>query len=228
MLMGSSNHGIEFVLFTSLASIACFGLTYFLSLGFAKTLGAERTIRRLIQLIRFLIIIEIILLISSIVLFKAVLGPPFQIHVITDYGNGDSWIYGYGRPLTGLALIPVGLLCNMHTIFLYTSLVGCVVEIVFDSISVVQVSDYHMQVIHYGAPSGQYTTITYSMYVWRDCLSVGICLVLCLAYLYVLSMTSWFRARRSLNFRQIEGGLLNRSAIMRKHLILRQTFKFKH
>ena len=225
----NSQYGIEYyLLFTSLVSIACFAVVYLLSLWSAKKCGAERTMRLIMKLIRLLIIIEISLLITMI-LFKAMFGPPFQVHIISDYGNGDSWIYGYGRPLLSLALIPSGLLCDMHTIFLYASLLGCIVEIVFDSISAVQVSDYQMQIIQHGAPIGRYTGMAYSIYIWRDCLSSGICLFLCLAYLYVLSMTGWFRGRRSLHYRQIEGGLLDRSAIMRKHLVLRKTFyTFKH
>lgn len=221
--MTTAREGIEYLLFTTVSSFISFTIVYSLSLFFAKKIGAEQTVRRLIQLIRLLIVLEIVLLII-LISFKYLLGPPFQIHVITDFGNGDSWIYGYGRPFAGLALIPLGLLCDMHVAFLYISLAGCIIETALDSIAVIQVSNYQAQVTQYNAPPGQYTPFDYSLYIWRDCFSISICLFLCLSYIYVLSLTGWFRGRRSLNFRQIEGGLLDRSAVMRKHLALRTRF----
>lgn len=216
-------NGIQCLFYTLLVFFACFVVVYCLSIYFAKKQnhGAEWTVRQFMKLIRLLIIIEIFLLVSMI-LFRAILGVPFQVHVITDYGNGDSWIYGYGHPIIGIATMIPGLLCDMHVTFLLISLAGCAVEIVFDSISAVQVSDYQIQVIRYGAPGGRYTSFTYNLYIWCDCFSSGVCLFLCLAYLYILSLTCWFRERRSLNFRSIEGGPWNRSAVMRKHFVLRK------
>lgn len=203
-----------------------FGISLFLFLFWCLLLSYKYSQEELTKIryhtycIRYLICIEV-LLITPLIYIRSKLGPPFQLHVVTDYGNGDSWIYGYGRPITGIILIGIGSFCNVHFVIRNVATAGCLIQISLDIISAVQISSYQQQMNSSGAPSRGYSNTTYTLYKYRDVISIGVCTVISLS----LSLLSWmicYGKERKYSVYEIEDERYNSLAAMRKQLSIRK------
>eukprot|EP00953_Heterococcus_sp_UTEX-ZZ885_P005931 3673-Heterococcus_DN1.PRE.1 len=54
---------------------------------------------------------------------------------VTSYAGGDSWNFGWGRPLCGLVLCSVGLFLDYHPALRWACISGLLSALVFDTIS---------------------------------------------------------------------------------------------
>ena len=184
--------------------------------------GVVVVIRRTVTYLRLVIILELFLLLP-LIYYCVVLGPPITLNVVTSYGNGDSWIYGYGRPIAGIILIGTGAFSEMHFFCRYICMIGCILQICFDSISCIQVYSYLQNVQSNSAPLAKYYSIqAYQFYVWRDIISIAICFLITLFMTYLFTLLGW--GKQHIPFWQIAGGNLDRENIMRGQLTNRLTY----
>lgn len=93
--------------------------------------------RKVLALMRLCIVSQYVL--NSFSFFCVVAyGPPFFTQY-TSYGNGSSWLYGYGRPVAGLVFFGFGGIADMHPGPRYICLLACVHQLVCDAFSSFQV-----------------------------------------------------------------------------------------
>lgn len=177
--------------------------------------GTIPKIRLTVSMIKYLVTFEMFVILP-LIYYCIVYGPPITINVVTSYGNGDSWIYGYGRPVLGIILIGVGSFSDMHFICRFVCLIGCILQISFDSISATQVYSYKQSVSSNSAPTGTYSITAFDFYIWRDVVSIGICTLIWLFITYLLTMLGWGHQR--VPFWQIVGGPMDRPTVMRLQL----------
>lgn len=168
----------------------------------------------MITFLRILVFTEVL---SNLMLlyFAIGLGPPIVLHAYTSYGNGDSWIYGYARPLVGILCIGMGTMGDMHAMFRWMCVIGVVHQIIFNALSAFQIGQYIDQVKQLSAPTGDYTLTALNIYYWRDVLSFGLCIWILLLnslFLSVVGLTN----RPFIRYQEIAGGDFDRAAVMRE------------
>jgi hypothetical protein len=129
--------------------------------------------RSVVRFARFFILIELLLLFALYV-FYFEYGQPINLHALLSYGNGDSWLYSYGRPTAGLVFISVGLIGEIHPLPRIMCVVGCMGQIMGDALSASQVRDYYNQMVELSAPANNYTQEAMLAYYWRDIISLGV------------------------------------------------------
>jgi len=176
--------------------------------------------RNVIGLTRAFIFVEL-LLIFILYYFYFEKGALMDMHQYLGYGNGDSWLYTYGRPSAGLVFIGIGMFAEMHPAPRYLCLVGCMVEVLGDALSAFQVRDYYMQVKYHSAPSNGYTENEILAYYWRDIVSLGVCTTVCLLVV-LLTVQVGFCEPQLIHPSQISGQELDRYAAMRRNKENRQ------
>ena len=175
--------------------------------------GLLTSVRFINNLIRILTLLETVAILP-LIYFVVSLGPPFQLNQVTSYGNGDSWIYGYGRPVAGFILIGFGAFSSLSYIIRYIAMLACMTEAVFDCISSIQVYSYKIQTIYNSAPLGKYSETALTVYIIRDLISIILCLLLLYEYMVICCLLGW--GPQSIPFHLIEGGELDRAGAMRK------------
>ena len=181
------------------------------SQGSFFSLGAAR---KVITIIRICIIIELFALLPLIYCVIE-LGGPLKLHSITQYGSkGDSWLYGWGRPVLGLVVVGVGAIGDMHIYPRVICILGCCQQIVMDGLSEFQIRNYYTQVLHKGAPTGLYTSSMLYAYYWRDLISVFLCFLILLEMCYFSCIVGWGTIPY-LSYSIISGGELDRCSAMR-------------
>lgn len=176
--------------------------------------------RKVIGFARAFIFAEI-LLIFILYYFYFEKGPLLGLHQYLSYGNGDSWLYTYGRPTGGLVFIGIGMLGEMHPVPRYLCMVGCMFQVVCDSLSAFQVRDYYGQVKYNSAPANGYSDSEILTYYWRDIISIGFCTVACLL-MVLLTVQVGFCEPQFIHPSQIGGKELDRYAAMRGNKEKRQ------
>eukprot|EP00601_Ochromonadales_sp_CCMP2298_P014031 CAMPEP_0173223222 /NCGR_PEP_ID=MMETSP1142-20121109/3671_1 /TAXON_ID=483371 /ORGANISM="non described non described, Strain CCMP2298" /LENGTH=259 /DNA_ID=CAMNT_0014151369 /DNA_START=137 /DNA_END=913 /DNA_ORIENTATION=+ len=135
--------------------------------------------RSVVRFARFFILVEILLLFVLYILYFQY-GRPVRLHALLAYGNGDSWLYSYGRPTGGLVFISVGLMGEIHPLPRIMCVIGCVGQIIGDALSAAQVRDYYNQMTNLSAPASNYTPDAMLAYYWRDIISLGVSTVVLL------------------------------------------------
>lgn len=143
------------------------------------------------------------------------------LHQYLSYGNGDSWLYSYGRPTGGLVFIGVGMLGEIHPAPRYVCMLGCMFQVVCDSLSAFQVRDYYRQVKYHEAPANGYSDSEILTYYWRDIISIGFCTTACLL-MVLLTVQVGFCEPQFIHPSQIGGKELDRYAAMRGNKEKRQ------
>lgn len=176
--------------------------------------------RKVIGFARGFIFVEL-LLIFILYYFYFEKGSLLEMHQYLGYGNGDSWLYTYGRPTAGLVFIGIGIFGEMHPAPRYLCMVGCMVEVLGDALSAFQVRDYYQQVKYHNAPSNGYTENEILAYYWRDIISLGFCTVVCLL-MVLLTVQVGFCEPQLIHPSQIGGQELDRYAAMRRNKEKRQ------
>jgi hypothetical protein len=138
--------------------------------SFYDALAARSTI----WFARFFIFIEM-LLVFCLYYFYFEHGSPLKTNKYLPYGNGDNWLYSYGRPTASLVFIGVGMTGEIHPVIRFMCMIGCIGEVVGAALSAFQVRDYYRQVKYFDAPSNGYTESSLLAYYWRDIISLGVC-----------------------------------------------------
>lgn len=171
--------------------------------------------RRVIGVIRVFVILELVLncILLYVTLYK---GEPIHLHAITDYGNGSSWIYGFGRPVTGIVLITIGVIGDMHFIARILCLMALLLELATDAISAVQIQDLIFQIEHYSVATSNYSMYWLQVYYWRDLISFGICFFLVVLTAHFTSIVGWCDPPL-FHYRMVTGGHADRVQVMRDH-----------
>lgn len=146
--------------------------------------------QKILKLLRTLIFVEIICLLVLLSDYVET-GNPIYLHAALDYGNGDSWLYGFGRPVSGLVFIGVGLFGALYPIPRLLCMLGCFAEIVGDAISAFQVRDQYNQVREEGAPSNGYSEYGLQVYYWRDIVSIALCSTIFLSMAWLSCIVGW-------------------------------------
>lgn len=176
--------------------------------------------RSVLAFTRMFVFVEI-LLIFVLYYFYFEKGPLMDMHQYLGYGNGDSWLYTYGRPTAGLVFIGFGFFGEIHPIPRYLCITGCMVEVLGDALSAFQVRDYYHQVKYHSAPSNGYSENEILAYYWRDIISIGFCTMVCLLVL-MLTVQVGFCEPQLIHPSLIGGKELDRYGAMRRNKEKRQ------
>ncbi|RYH13042.1 hypothetical protein EON65_36615 [archaeon] len=118
-------------------------------------------------------------------------GNPIYLHAALDYGNGDSWLYGYGRPSAGVIFIGLGLFGALYPVPRTLCILGCVVQIVCDGISAFQIRDYYRQVLNKSAPGNGYSEQGLMVYYWRDIVSIALTITVLMLACFLSTILGW-------------------------------------
>ena len=129
--------------------------------------------RQTIWFARIFVVTEL-LLIFILYYFYFENGSPLNMHQYLSYGNGESWLYTYGRPTAGLIFIGIGITGEIHPMIRILCMLGCMAQVFGDSLSAFQIRDYYRQVKYHSAPDNGYTIKELLVYYWRDIISIGI------------------------------------------------------
>lgn len=175
------------------------------------------TARNITRLLRLYITLEYalnIFLLVMVVNFGAPIPAPSQW---TSYniGNGESWTYGYGRPLCGLLFIGLGGVGDMHPLARYICLLASIAQLTCDSFSAYQVHAYMDQVNHHDAPLYNYNIDLMKSYYWRDIISFSLCMSIVVNMLYLIIITGFFNPPL-VSYQKIDGQDLDRVSMMHK------------
>lgn len=146
--------------------------------------------RKVSKMFRTLVFAELICLCVLLVQYIGN-GNPVILHAALDYGNGDSWVFGYGRPSAGVIFIGLGLFGALLPIPRLLCMLGCLVQIVGDGLSAYQVRDYYRQVKFDAAPGHGYSQHGLLVYYWRDVVSLGLCTAVLLYAGYLSCIVGW-------------------------------------
>lgn len=130
--------------------------------------------RRVVAVLRFFVLIECLANCVLLHLYLAY-GSPIYLHAQLSYGTGDSWLFGYGRPIAGLVFIGLGLFGDMHPVPRVFCMIACGGQVFTDTLSAYQIHDYYKQVKFHSAPSNGYSLDTLLVYYWRDIIAIGLC-----------------------------------------------------
>ena len=115
------------------------------------------------------------------------------------------------------SLTGIGSFSEMHHFCRYICMIGCIIEICFDSISCIQVYSYYQSILSNSAPLvGSYSNQSYQFYIWRDIVSIGLCFLITLFLTYLFTLLGW--GSQHVPFWQIAGGHLDRETVMRNNL----------
>lgn len=169
--------------------------------------------RKILLSVRFASLLECAL---TIPLFYCIinLGSPIAINSFAIYGDGNSWIYGFGRPSVGLALITFGIIAGMHPVPRMLCIIGTVHTVTFDSLSAYQVMDYYIQMNNNLAPNpAKYTQTILRYYYYRDLFSITTCIYLLIMTIFA-AIVMGCRNPQLISYQLIDGEHLNRSRIM--------------
>jgi hypothetical protein len=180
-----------------------------------KSFSDAISTRKVLTFMRLVIFLETV---ANAILFYFVMGygQPFS-NQYTSYGNGSSWIYGYGRPVVGLVFVAFGGIADMHPTPRYICLLICLEQLVCDAFSAFQVRDYIRQIENFDAPViGQYSVYVLEIYYWRDIISFGLCTLLFMLTAHVTSILGLCQPP-FLNYQNVEGQDLDRVGMMQKN-----------
>jgi hypothetical protein len=174
--------------------------------------AARRTSRILKNCVMIELVCNLILLNSTLSM-----GSPINLNQFLPYDNGDSWTYGYGRPISGLILISFGFLAEMHSAARIICIAGCTSQIVVDSFSSFQVGSLLQEVRYFDSPSGNYSYDSLLFYTRRDFLSLFISTLSLFLCSYLSCIVGWCQPQL-ISYQVIRGNDLDRASVMRQHL----------
>jgi hypothetical protein len=116
-------------------------------------------------------------------------GTPITIGAVGAYGGNDansSWTYGIARPIVGMILIGMGGIAEMHSGPRFACIAGCMVQIVFDGLSALQVGVYIGAQDTQKAPMPPgFTRDWLEVYYWRDLVSFGLAFLIMLFCIFL-------------------------------------------
>ena len=177
--------------------------------------------KKVLLSVRFISVIETFW-IAPLLYCVISLGSPILINPYTPYGNGNSWIYGFGRPSMGIVLINFGMIAGMHHVPRIMCITGCLLEIIFDSVSAFQVMSYIDLMNNNSAPNpGKYTIDLLRYYYYRDISSIAICTYLLMMTLFA-TLIMGCTTSQLISYQLLDGEDLDRCHIMNQQSKLRQ------
>lgn len=170
--------------------------------------------QKMMYVLRFFISVEAGL--NAYLLYSTMAyGVPFS-NQFTAYGNGSSWVYGFGRPCTGLVFISFGGIADMHPGPRIICMLFSLAQLVFDAFSAYQTADYFIQVAEKDAPwYANHNEYTMQVYYWRDVISFGVAFVIFLLICHA-SILLGMCGLPLIPYQKIEGRDLDRVDIMHK------------
>ncbi len=189
-----------------------------------KSLFDALAARNVIRITRLFIILEFACVIT-LFYYYFTLGSPITLHAQLAYGNGDSWLYGYGQPTCSLIFICLlGVACDMHPFLRLLTMAGCGVEIMSAALSAYQVRDYYRQIRGLAAPSFGYSAENLLTYYWRDVISLGLCTTILFLVAFLTCIVGWWPPQL-IHPAQISGYDLDRFQVMRTQRTRRRTME---
>lgn len=171
-------------------------------------------VRKVLKLLRCMILLEIACL-CLLLYFYITYGNPIQLHAALSYGNGESWIYGYARPVSGIILLSFGFFGEMHPGTRFLCIIGCLLEGMGDAISAYQVHDYSNQMQKESAPSNGLSSLAWQTYLWRDIISFALCTVNLFLVLHLMCILG-FCLPQFIHHSQISGDDYDRYGVMHR------------
>jgi hypothetical protein len=185
--------------------------------------------RKVIKTLRFFVFLELICL-CILFNFYFSYGNPIYLHAGLQFGDGDSWLYGYARPIFGFTFIIMGMFGDMHPAPRICCLVACLIQIFSDSISACQIRDQYHQVKVYGSGSNGYSLHNLLVYYWRDIISIALATI-CLLFSGLLNCIVGWCAPQLIHPALISGRDYDRRAVFhiardkRKEMERQETYK---
>ena len=179
--------------------------------------------RKVAFTLKILVLIEMFVILPLIYCVVS-LGSPIPLYS-KDYNY--VWIYSYGRPVSGIILISMGLFSDMHALARWFCILGTIIQAGADGYSSVQVYNYLEQVHENNAPNGEYTTETLTRYYWRDVGSFGIFVMLLLMCLHLSNIVGWCHPQW-IGYTAIVGGDVDRSSVFHEQRSKRRIFDFRY
>lgn len=178
---------------------------------------AARKVRNFLRLFVFLEVSCLAILLG----FYLSYGNAIYLHSGFSFGNGDSWLYGFARPSSGILLILFGFFGDMHPIPRIICLIGCGGELLGDALSAYQIHDQISQVTRLNAPSNGYSVSLLTAYFWRDLVSIALCTIVGMFVGYYLVMLGCF-SPQLIHPALISGDLYDRYWVMHNNRELRK------
>lgn len=187
-----------------------------------KSFGDAIAARRVIGILRVLVFIETCACFTLMYFIIAVGSPipaPYASYAM-PYGasNGNSWIFSYPRPITGIVLIGLGTFGDMHPIPRILCLTGSLFQGICDGISYIFVLNYITQHNKNNASlQGNFNITAMYVYIYRDLISFAVCIWMVLLSGHLSNVIGWCEPQL-ITYQMIVGGQMDRCQIMREQL----------
>jgi hypothetical protein len=173
-------------------------------------------LRGLVRLARLLLAASMALLVPLTKAAAAKQPAPMPTPV-TSYAGGDSWNFGWGRPLCGLVLCAVGLFLDYHPALRWACIAGLLSALVFDTISAFDITQQMTCVQSSRCPLVPgYTLSAMALLRSRD---LGACAVNTWALLHMAYLSAVIGpCSTRFSYRQLHPGQHNRSGVLRAEM----------
>ncbi len=185
--------------------------------------------RKVIKTLRLFVLLELVCL-CILFDFYFTRGNPIYLHAGLQFGDGDSWLYGYARPIFGFVFICMGMFGDMHPAPRIICMVTCLIQIFSDSISAFQIRDQYHQAKVFDTGTNGYSLHDLLVYYWRDIVSIGLS-TLCLLFSGLLTCIVGWCSPQLIHPSLISGRDYDRQTILhiardkRKDMERRETYK---
>lgn len=158
--------------------------------------------------------------------FYVVHGAAITLHAGLNYGNNDSWLYGFGRPTGSMIFMGVGIMANTHPAPRYVCMIAACVEVLCAAMSAVQIRDLYDQTFENGSPANGYSSDMLLIYYWVDVVSLGIA-TLILLQVSLLSVVCGWCNPQFIHPSVVQGDDADRIAVMRDQRYSRRAMNVK-
>jgi hypothetical protein len=138
---------------------------------------------------------------------------------VTYLGSGASWIYGWGRYLTGSLACPLCALSSMHMAFRWAGLLACMCQFFMDSLSAITLAAA-IKCLSAGTckPVSNWSLSLVVQYYRRDllCVALDVLMVLLVGYLFC---ALGFGVQPLYTYAELHDGVLKRNSEMVKEYV---------
>ena len=205
------------------------GLLLYISISCKMFFGAKAA-RRVMALARVLIVCELMLMVWLLdwsLNYDNLANRSSQPKIVFSTSYTVSYIHHWPRAAFGMVFLGVGMFGDLHPAPCIIACLACIYNILFDSVSAVEVRDHLSAVIQYASPSGDYTKDGLLTYYYRDIVSIAFSSAIMFCVLQYLVLVGFFQPQL-IPLDVMMGGEENRSASMRRDRTQRMKTQIEH